>query len=180
MSLPNSPSHRATLNRQSSSPLPQARGSDVNIHTLFGENRTDFTGRDEETEDGRSLEGKESRVLVPAHQLQVPSGPEPPSAGVAEGRETEEIHSASGNLPRTPSLQSDVAAPTAGASGSRATPMRPGIERTQSLRSGRSNPRVGGDEEEFLTKGYLIAPYPRDEIERRRALYKCVPIFFHI
>ncbi|KLO17145.1 hypothetical protein SCHPADRAFT_847062 [Schizopora paradoxa] len=161
ISLPSSPSRRSTLNRQSSSPLPERRGSDVNIHTVFGENRTLITGGDEGTDEHISLGGKE----VHAHP-----GPAPLGAGAAEGVST----LAAGNPPVTPIMHPDAQAATStiGASGSRTTPARPGLERAQSMRTGRSNPRVGSDEEDFLSKGYLVAPYPRDEIERRRALYK--------
>lgn len=54
---------------------------------------------------------------------------------------------------------------------------RPGLVRAQSMKavsSLGSGPRATREEEEYTSRGYLIPPHPRDETERRRALYKYV------
>ncbi|KAL5526390.1 hypothetical protein ACEPAF_8113 [Sanghuangporus sanghuang] len=52
---------------------------------------------------------------------------------------------------------------------------RPGLSRAQSMKamgSGHVSMRLTREEEEYLDKGYLVPPFPRDEAERRRALRK--------
>ncbi|KAL5486193.1 hypothetical protein ACEPAI_7238 [Sanghuangporus weigelae] len=50
---------------------------------------------------------------------------------------------------------------------------RPGLSRAQSMKAmGHSSMRLTREEEEYLDKGYLVPPFPRDEAERRRALRK--------
>ncbi|KAI5117962.1 hypothetical protein M0805_001623 [Coniferiporia weirii] len=71
-----------------------------------------------------------------------------------------------------PNLRVGVSVSTGGKSSGAS---RPGLLRAQSMKtisSGHGPQRVSKEEEEYIARGYLVPPHPRDEGERRRALCK--------
>lgn len=178
-SVPNTPAIRASLNRHSSSPFPSRHSSE----------EEDIIITNEGSRSGSPVSSSQPKFYSPPHPLSQSQSHEdnllssPPSHHHSQDQGTpkkpapvqhnatfdlDEI--ANAKLQKAITVESSLFKPG----------LRPGLVRAQSMKvvgSSSSGGRFAREEEEYARRGYLVPPFPRDEIERRRALYKYVFCF---
>lgn len=176
LSLPNTPATRNLLSRQSSSPLPARRssGEEVCIASESSHPASPALGAPQRAIDvisdstGNASSSSARPHLQPhplSHSQQPPSPQPPPPQPHTPARKT-----------TTFDFHAHTRMGKSATEGSKSS-SRPGLSRAQSMKAvgtASGSQRFAREEEEYARRGYLVPPFPMEELQRRRALYKYV------